>query len=184
MSKIKKPIPGFLGYYITSKGEVFSKLLRKRIVGDKGRLIGSRIIEGKEFKRIKTGVLKNGYHCVFLRKKGRTIHTLVLLAFVGPRPKGMESRHLDGNKTNNNLSNLKYGTKKENMDDIISHGTRPIGEKNKSSKLTTNKVIEIRKLLKLGELQKTIASKYEVTPGCIWRIKSGRNWSWLQTEST
>jgi len=39
------------------------------------------------------------------------IHKLVLLAFVGPRPAGLVSCHLDGNKRNNKLDNLCYGTR-------------------------------------------------------------------------
>lgn len=51
------------------------------------------------------------------------VHQLVLLAFVGPRPCGMETRHLDGDCENNVLSNLVYGTKSENMLDSVQHGT-------------------------------------------------------------
>jgi hypothetical protein len=51
------------------------------------------------------------------------IHALVLEAFVGPRPDGLDIRHLDGDPLNNHLSNLAYGTKQENMQDTLLHGT-------------------------------------------------------------
>lgn len=51
------------------------------------------------------------------------IHHLVLEAFVGPRPQGCECRHLDGNPTNNILTNLVWGTHVENMRDRARHGT-------------------------------------------------------------
>lgn len=58
------------------------------------------------------------------RKHSRhRIHALVMEAFIGPRPEGMDIRHLDGNPLNNYLSNLAYGTRTENMQDALAHGT-------------------------------------------------------------
>jgi hypothetical protein len=53
----------------------------------------------------------------------------VLAAFVGPRPPGQEARHLDGNKTDNRLSNLAWGTPLENAADKQRHGTMARGER-------------------------------------------------------
>lgn len=52
-----------------------------------------------------------------------TVHSLVASAFLGPRPAGMEARHLDGNHLNNRVENLKWGTHSENMLDTVAHGT-------------------------------------------------------------
>lgn len=52
-----------------------------------------------------------------------TVHRLVMLAFVGPRPDGMVVRHIDGDFTNCHLNNLAYGTQSENMYDEVQHGT-------------------------------------------------------------
>lgn len=52
-----------------------------------------------------------------------TIHVLVARAFLGPKPAGQEVRHLDGCRTNPLLSNLCYGTRSDNMQDAIRHGT-------------------------------------------------------------
>lgn len=43
-------------------------------------------------------------------------------AFVGPRLAGFETLHADGNAANNHLSNLSYGTSRENSYDIVRHG--------------------------------------------------------------
>jgi hypothetical protein len=51
------------------------------------------------------------------------IHRMVLETFDGPCPPDMECRHLDGDRTNNRLTNLMWGTKRENLDDRIRHGT-------------------------------------------------------------
>lgn len=50
------------------------------------------------------------------------VHHLVLAAFVGPRPDGAVTRHLDGDELNNALANLVYGTPGENMHDVVRHG--------------------------------------------------------------
>lgn len=55
----------------------------------------------------------------------RKVHRLVLEAFVGPAPEGAETRHLDGDKHNNWLSNLAWGTSLENAADTCAHGTLP-----------------------------------------------------------
>lgn len=52
-----------------------------------------------------------------------TVHTLVMLAFVGPRPDGLETRHLDSVPSHNCLINLVYGTRSENVMDEVRRGT-------------------------------------------------------------
>lgn len=63
------------------------------------------------------------YFTVCTGKVTSFVHTLVAAAFLGPRPEGMQVRHADGDRTNNTLGNLCYGTPKDNMQDAISHGT-------------------------------------------------------------
>ncbi|OBB89648.1 hypothetical protein A5781_00070 [Mycobacterium sp. 852002-30065_SCH5024008] len=63
-----------------------------------------------------------GYPAVTLRERGRPakrvrVHTLVLLAFRGPRPDGMEALHRDDIGWNNRLSNLRWGSRSENVRD-------------------------------------------------------------------
>lgn len=55
----------------------------------------------------------------------RKVHRLVLEAFVGPCPEGMETRHLDGDRRHNQLTNLMWGTPLENGADRIAHGNIP-----------------------------------------------------------
>ena len=50
-------------------------------------------------------------------------HRLVAEAFLGPRPRGLVCRHLDGNASNNAASNLAWGTGSENNYDSVRHGT-------------------------------------------------------------
>lgn len=64
-----------------------------------------------------------GYPRLLLRRKPHYVHTLVLEAFVGPRPDGMEACHRDGNPLNNRASNLRWDTHRANVWDAIRHGT-------------------------------------------------------------
>lgn len=50
------------------------------------------------------------------------VHRLVLDAFVGPRPEGMVSCHNNGDRSDNRLANLRYGTSSENNTDTVTHG--------------------------------------------------------------
>lgn len=59
----------------------------------------------------------------------RSVHTLVLEAFVGPRPEGAVCRHLNGNPKDNRLANLAWGTPGENRRDTVKHGNDPRASK-------------------------------------------------------
>lgn len=52
------------------------------------------------------------------------VHQLVLWAFVGPQPDGMDTNHRNGVKTDNRLENLEYCTRSENMKHAYDHGLR------------------------------------------------------------
>ena len=61
----------------------------------------------------------NGYKQVSLSKGNRQrthkVHRLVLEAFVGPCPEGMESCHANDIPGDNRLENLRWGTRRENL---------------------------------------------------------------------
>jgi hypothetical protein len=97
---------------------------------------------------MKANISSVGYPMVQLSRCGeavaRNVHTLVLTAFVGPRPDGMECRHLNGVRADARLENLAWGTKAENMADKSDHGTLLYGTRNGFSRLTDEQVIAIR----------------------------------------
>lgn len=106
--EVYRPVPGFPSY----------------LVSNQGRVVSERRTPAREL----TPRIKRGYALVRLADgrggdKQQAIHRLVLAAFVGPCPDGMEVRHLDGDRGNNVLSNLAYGTRSENSRDKRSHGT-------------------------------------------------------------
>lgn len=66
---------------------------------------------------------RNGYPTITLYGKDcqRTIsvHILVALAFIGPKPEGMEVAHWDDVKTNNRVENLRWATHADNCWDKL-----------------------------------------------------------------
>ncbi|MCF8610008.1 NUMOD4 motif-containing HNH endonuclease [Gordonia sp. HY285] len=52
----------------------------------------------------------------------RTVHSLVLEAFVRPRPDGMHACHADGDPANNTVGNLRWDTPSANQFDKVRHG--------------------------------------------------------------
>lgn len=114
-------IPKYEGSYEVSSNGAVRSITRKVPYG---RYYGMTY-KGKFIKPFKS---KNGYPCVKLSYAGVTkteyIHELVLRSFVGVRPHTVlrgEIRHLDGDKCNNTLENLVYGTIKENAEDRKRH---------------------------------------------------------------
>lgn len=112
------------------------------------------------------------------KRHRKQVHLLVIRAFRGVAPTGMQTRHLDGNSKNPRLDNLVYGTPKENQNDRIDHGTSNRGERCGNSKLTEQEVAEIRSL---GgrEKHRSIAKRYNVRQSTISRIIRGDTWGWM-----
>lgn len=169
-----KSIPNFPDYCITKDGRVWS-IPRN---GTKGGWLKLR-------------VRKHGYLEAFLRRNNerfyKTVHRLVLETYIGPCPVGMESRHLNGNRLDNRLENLVWGTPSENTFDAIRHRThRSVhqnGEKNLMAKLTEEKVEVILYLYKIAKFSLAdLAWQFDVTPSNIWSICTGKTWNHLYAQ--
>ena len=161
-----KPIPGYPSHMARSDGTIFKFLDKSRPEA------GLRVCKQKR--------RGDGYRIVRVfsnyREKWRHVHALILAAFVGPRPRGMVSRHLDGNKDNNAIANLCYGTQAENMQDRRLHGRDPIGERNGRAVLTREQAEEIRYLVASGHSHSKVAARFGVCKGAVTDIVKGRNW--------
>jgi hypothetical protein len=149
-------------------------------------------------KLLKQSENAKGYPRVQLSRNGkswsRVVHSLVAETFIGERPSGLQVRHLDGDKSNNDVSNLAYGTAAQNEADKALHGTKSIGEKNGTytkpesrprgsghgkTVLHENDVIYIKAQLDIGGrgVGAKLARTFGVSPQTISDIKSGRVWS-------
>lgn len=152
-------IPNFPGYTIDTNGNVYSKRF--------GTPLKPRISHG--YKNV--GLYKNN------KRHSVTVHRLVLDIFVGLRPDVMECRHLDGNKLNNCLKNLCWGTRSENIADRVLHGAGNRGEKSALSKLTEQDVRMIIYMWGTGEFsQQEIANVYCVRRTQVNRIINKKRW--------
>lgn len=163
-----KPVLGYLGLYeVSDQGRVRSVT----------RVIGNRTWPGKI--RI-TGAHPRGYRSVVLSVAGSRrsvlVHRLVLEAFVGPCPPGMEACHQDGDRTNNVLVNLRWDDHRSNMADRIRHGTMSQGEQHGCAVLDEASVNGIIRGIRDGETQRAIATDLGVSPSSICRIKKGLRW--------
>lgn len=111
------PIPQYEGKYeASSMGKIRSV---SRIIIDKNGK--PHPVKG----RIRKTPLCDGYPQISLggdKKTVTKVHRLVAAAFIGPRPAGMEVRHLNGDPTDNRVENLQYGTPSENSYDTVKHG--------------------------------------------------------------
>lgn len=176
--EIWKDIKGYEGLYqISSRGRVRSL----------DRDIEQISRGGNPYKRrmkgmlIKPGILNSGYEVVWLQKEGiseaLTVHRLVAKAFI-PNPNDKNDvNHLDGDKTNNELSNLEWVTRSEN----IKHSHRIIGRKSNGRKI---------KCIETGEIFNSIveaSGKTKIHRGNISHVLNGRNkkaggFTWIYLE--
>jgi len=172
------PIEGWEGYFAREDGAILSdRCKRLRGIKQKERVV----IDPMRRHRLTTFVNPvSGYEYATLtvkqKSKSFAVHKLILEAFAGQRPTGKEIRHLDGNKLNNNLSNLAWGTHAENERDKIAHGTLMKGDTHANSKLTVAKVREIKRRHAQGEQQQDIAKDYGVHKATVNDIFTGKTW--------
>lgn len=104
---------------------------------------------------------------------------MLLRTFVSEPEPGQECRHLNGNRLDNRLENLRWGTVKENAQDRQRHGTQARGEDVYTAKLTEQDVLDIRVRLKQanGSLRHAdLAAEYGVHPGTITSVARGEAW--------
>ena len=174
------PVVGYEGLYAVSdcgrvksceryvlrtheSGTVHQKLIRERILcprSSRGRY---------EYGRQSVQLCRDGI------SKSRLISHLVVEAFIGPRPEGLEVAHNDGNASNNQLNNLRYATPRENTHDKYLHGTVPVGESVHNSKLSKSDVAQIRRL-RGQKTQQALADEFGISISQVSRIQSRKQW--------
>lgn len=171
------PIPSYEGVYeITRDGRVFS--LSRQVTGMRN---GSALTTTVPARELRTQTDRYGYRVVSLSACGVTkafgVHRLVCRTFHGEPPaRGMHAAHIDGDKVNNIVENLRWATPAENNEDRRVHGVHPMGERLPHTKLTAQKVREIVTRSAAGEHYQALASEYGVTGTAIRKIRSGRSW--------
>lgn len=171
---MKENIPGYPGYHVTQDGKVYSCLIR-----------GGSSNRGP-WKLKSSVITKTGHEQVILRtprgSHSKGVHKLVALAYI-PNPHNYPIvRHLDDIGTNNHVSNLKWGTQKDNVRDSIINGKHvnpPYGSGLNSPrsllKQSFRKQRRILRLFSLGITYKDIGKKVRISPKVVSRFIKLRN---------
>jgi hypothetical protein len=131
MSENWRAIAGYAGYQVSDQGRVRSL----------DRVITRLTKRGPVPARMKGRIRKpssagNGYCIVTLGRARPYIHSLVLEAFVGPRPPGHQAAHGNGDRRDNRVENLRWATRDENEADKANHGTRLTGDRTPNGRKT------------------------------------------------
>lgn len=172
MIEIWKEVEGFPEYAVSNTG--FVKRIKKFENGKQQNKVGCILA-------FRPGGYKKKYLRVSFNKndKGfdRYVHRLVLEHFYGPCPDGYQASHLDGNPHNNNISNLKWESPKQNSQRKILHGTSGKCEKNSMAIITQKQVIQIIDLYLSGKKIDEISSIINASSACITAIVQRRNWT-------
>lgn len=146
------------------------------IYGVKVEMDGTVFGKRKVLKPIKI----DGYYYVGVRIDGKwkhkAIHRLVAECYI-PNPNNLpQVNHIDGDKSNNNSSNLEWSSAKHNMKHAYDTGLiNNNGDNAKYAKLTKQQVIEIRELK--GKLsQSKIGKLYGISQGHVSDIILNKKW--------
>lgn len=172
-TEIWEDVEGYKGrYQVSSEGRIKS-LARK----SKRDYRGDVSVPEKILKQQK----REGYLRVTLTKysksKTLSVHRLVAGSFI-PNPKNRKYiNHKDGDKTNNNVSNLEWCTCSENQKHAYDNGLCDRRGENSSTSLTNKDVLEIRAAKNLGCFSdREIAKAYGVSRKCINHIVNRNTW--------
>ena len=116
------PVPGHFGYEASSLGQIRSI---DRVITRKDGT--PHPLRGKVLCQY---TMARGHLQVTLNRGVKFLsHHVIMFAFVGPRPDGLECCHNDGNPANNRLENLRWDTLSSNHLDRVRHGTHTMSRR-------------------------------------------------------
>ena len=163
ISEIFKTVPNYENYMVSNFGRIFSSW------------------QSDNYKELKLNVDNNGYVYVSLcdglnKPKKFKVHILVMKSFVGEKPmKNICVRHLNGDKLDNSLNNLSYGTYKENEDDKKNHGSW--NKRITNCKLSPEQVNTIREKFRTGNYTHyELSVEFKVSRPTITRVINKKIW--------
>lgn len=168
-----RAIPGHPGYRSGSDGSIWSCRNRHGCLTDQWHRLKPR---ARGNRRSPT---RGRYLSVQLAHRGShfMVHRLILLAFVGPCPSGMEACHKDNDPANNAISNLRWDTTLANRQDSMAAPGWPRGESKAGVKLTEADVVAIHLMHRDGWKKDVLARRFRVSPGTVRNILKGLKWA-------
>lgn len=172
-----RPVVGWEGFYAVSNlGNVLS--LDRVVIKRNGH---RRRVQGR---MLKVHLGSNGYLSVCLKRPDKQsvvcVHRLVLEAFVGPCPAGLEACHGKSGKYDNSLANLRWDTKRSNEQDKIADGAVLKGVAHPRATLTDDDVRSIRRARENGFQFNEIAAMFGITATHAHRIYHRVCWGHLE----
>jgi hypothetical protein len=160
--EIWKSILDCPNFMVSNLGRVRGFDTKRKVWSIRGQSKGSH---GYLMVNLKYDSGKRGSECV---------HSLVCRVFNGPRRPGSDCCHNDGNKHNNRADNLRWDSRRNNINDQKIHGTFAWRGKRK---LSENDATEIVKRIDAGEGVTELSKEYGVRHGVISGINLGKYWA-------
>lgn len=176
------PVRGYEGSYeVSDQGRVRSL---PRTVYKRNRRGGPLVRFEYGLRYLRPSRQQRGHLLIQLQapRKQRYVHRLVLEAFVGPPPDGMECRHLNGDPSDNRLCNILWGTRLENLADrtrLGEHGGRR-GTRQANAVLNEDLVRHIRREVANGRSHAEIARSIGVKAGTVTAVARRASWGWVE----
>lgn len=157
------------GYRVGTDGTAWSCHRRPR---------KSRVRDGIWWQLSPTTMKDTGRQAITIKGKLIYVHKLVLEAFVGPCPTGLQCCHEDGNPANNALTNLRWDTPVSNQADRDRHGRTNKGGKHHFSTIPDSVVDAIKKdaasATRVYGWRVTLQRKHGVSKSTLTRILNGQ----------
>lgn len=154
MTDLKK-INDLEGYFINEEGKIFST-------------------KQKTLKQLKTRVNSRGYEEIKIQRNNYKVHRLVAIAYISNPENLPQVNHIDGNKLNNDVSNLEWATNSDNQYHAWKTGLQPKRHASNAS-LTQKEADAIREEYvntKIGTLE--LSRKYNVSKTTIKDILNAK----------
>jgi hypothetical protein len=116
------------------------------------------------------------------KRKKYYLHRLVSLAFIPNHENKSDVNHRDGCKLHNEVTNLEWTTRKENIHHAVKAGLKKglIGSNNIKVVLSEEQVKEIKTLHRNGYKQNQLAEMFSVCKQTISKIVNGKSWSHVE----
>lgn len=169
-----RQIPGYPAHYeACSDGTIWSRYERR------GKRRGGAL--GTTRHRLTVNMASGGRAQVTVtlpcgKRAWRRVAILVLTAFRGSRPSGMQCCHNDGDRSNDTVANLRWDTPESNSADRVLHGTNK-HERNGRAKLSRADAIFV--LTHRHIAAQELAERYGVTKQTIRNVWAGETWAGL-----
>jgi hypothetical protein len=167
--EIWKMIKNSSRHAVSNKGRVI------RYVGDDSPCLSESMLNWKEIKpHFSDGYAKVQID-IFGKNTTKLVHRLVIEAFIGESDS--EVNHKDCNRSNNNLENLEWVSRSENIKHAYMNGRLfDEGNERRGRKLVSSDIDKIKELHKSGYTHQKIASLYNVSRVLITKVLNNKSW--------